>query len=420
MSKEAIKKWGTLLLLAAGAGIIFQLPYIRETFYPQIQSAMGLTNAQMGLLSSGYATMATLSYFVGGAIADRFSPRLMLTVSFIGTGILGLWFSTFPSFSVARLIFILMGVTSIITYWSACIKATRALGTAEEQGRLFGWQEGLRGIINALVVFGMTGAYAVFAVRSEVFGASMAIKVCAVVDIIIGILNFIFIRDSKEDKEKKPQSVGQLTKGLFKCLTIPRVWILIGIIFTAYSVYGLIGYVNTYAVKYYGLSETMGSTLGGVRYLLQGIGGIVGGILADKIHSRIKVVGGGGVLLAISFALYIVLPVNASLVMAVIVNFFMGLIFIYAVRSQYFAIHEDAGIPMELSGRVSGITSALGYTPDLFMYTLVGSWMDKYGAAGFKMTWAYAAVAAVLCVVLSGVLDRTIKKNRSLDVSKAL
>lgn len=138
MDKAAIKKWGTLLLLAAGAGIIFQLPYIRETFYPQIQSAMGLTNAQMGLLSSGYATMATLSYFIGGAIADRFSPRLMLTVSFIGTGILGLWFSTFPSFNTARLIFILMGVTSIITYWSACIKATRALGTAEEQGRLFG------------------------------------------------------------------------------------------------------------------------------------------------------------------------------------------------------------------------------------------------------------------------------------------
>ncbi len=419
MNKESIRKWGTLLLLAAGAGIIFQLPYIRETFYPQIQSAMGLTNVQMGLLSSGYATMATLSYFIGGAIADRFSPRLMLTISFIGTGILGLWFSTFPSFNVARIIFILMGVTSIITYWSACIKATRALGTPEEQGRLFGWQEGLRGIINAIVVFGMTGAYAYFAAKSEVYGASMAIRVCAIVDIIIGILNFIFIRDSREDKEK-PQSVVELTKGLFKCLTIPRVWILVGIIFTAYSVYGLIGYVNTYAVNYYGLSATMGSTLGGVRYLLQGVGGILGGILADKIHSRIKVVGGGCILLAISFALYIVLPVNASLVMAIIVNFVLGLVFIYAVRSQYFAIHDDAGIPMELSGRVSGIASAIGYAPDLFMYTLVGSWMDQYGAAGFKMTWAYAAVAAILCLLLSVVLSRAIKKNSNLDVSKAL
>ena len=106
--------------------------------------------------------------------------------------------------------------------------------------------------------------------------------------------------------------------------------------------------------------------------------------------------------------------------MAVIVNFIMGLIFIYAVRSQYFAIHDDAGIPMALSGRVSGITSALGYTPDLFMYTLVGSWMDKYGAAGFKMTWAYAVVAAVLCVILSVVLSKVIKKGNGIDASKAL
>ena len=411
MDKEFVRKWGTLLLLAAGAGIIFQLPYIRETFYPQIQSAMGLTNEQMGLLSSGYATMATLSYFIGGAVADRFSPRIMLTVSFIGTGLLGFWFSTFPSYGTARLIFVLMGVTSIITYWSACIKATRALGTAEEQGRIFGFQEGLRGVLNAIVVFIMTAAYAHYAVTDEVLGASAAIKICAGVDILIGILSFIFIRDDNKETREKPESVVELTKGLFKCLTIPRVWILVGIIFSAYSVYGLIGYVNTYAVNYYGMSATMGSTLGGIRYLLQGVGGILGGFLADKLHSRIKVVGGGAALLAISFVLYILLPVKESVVMAVVINFLMGLIFIYAVRSQYFAIHQDAGIPMSLSGRVSGISSAIGYAPDLFMYVLVGSWMDKYGAAGFKMTWAYAAVAAVVCVILSIVLARAVEKN---------
>ena len=411
MNKEFIRKWGTLLLLAAGAGIIFQLPYIRETFYPQIQAAMGLTNEQMGLLSSGYATMATLSYFIGGAIADRFSPRIMLTVSFIGTGALGWWFSTFPSFNTARLIFVLMGITSIITYWSACIKATRALGTAEEQGRIFGFQEGLRGVINAIVVFGMTAAYAHFAVTNEILGASAAIKICAAVDILIGVLNFIFIKDDKKDEREKPESVIELTKGLFKCLAIPRVWLLVGIIFSAYSVYGLIGYVNTYAVNYYGLSATAGSALGGTRYLLQGVGGIIGGILADKIHSRIKVLGWSAAGLAISFVLYIILPVNASLVAAVIINFVVGLILIYAVRSQYFAIHEDAGIPMEKSGRVSGICSMLGYTPDMFMYVLVGSWMDKYGASGFKMTWAYAAVAAVVCVILCLVLSRVIKKD---------
>lgn len=409
MNKAFIKKYGTLLLLAAGAGIIFQLPYIRETFYVPIQNAMNLTNGQMGLLSSGYATMATLSYFIGGIIADKFSARKLLTFSFLATGILGLWFSTFPGFTISRIIFVLMGVSTIITYWSACIKATRMLGTDEEQGRLFGLQEGLRGVLNALLVFAMTAVFSLFV--DEIAGAAAAIRVCAITVIVIGVLNWFFIEDTKTGEQT--ESLGEVVKGMFKCLLIPRVWLLVGIIFTAYSVYGLISYVTTYAQQFCGMTATTAATLGGVRYLLQGIGGIIGGFLADKLHSRMKVIIGGCIGLAVSFALYIILPADASMYTAVIINFFFGLFFIYAVRSQYFAVHQDAGISIQLSGRVSGISSALGYLPDVFMYTLVGGWMDSYGRTGFNMTWIYAIAAAVLCVILTLILGKVVKKDPS-------
>lgn len=407
MNKQFIKKYGTLLLLAAGAGIIFQLPYIRETFYVPIQNAMNLTNEQMGLLSSGYAAVATVSYFIGGIIADKFSARKLLTFSFLATGILGLWFSTFPGFTVSRIIFILMGISTIITYWSACIKATRMLGTDEEQGRLFGLQEGLRGILNAVLVFIMTAVFSVF--TNEVAGAAAAIRVCAITVIIIGILNWLFIEDTKV--EEQTESLSDVAKGMFKCLLIPRVWLLVGIIFTAYSVYGLLGYVTTYAQQFYGMTATTAATLGGIRYLLQGVGGIIGGFLADKLHSRMKVIIGGCAGLALSFALYIFLPADSSFMFAVIFNFFFGLIFMYAVRSQYFAVHQDAGIPLSLSGRVSGISSALGYMPDVFMYTLVGNWMDSYGRTGFNMTWIYTIIAAILCIILTIILGRIVKKT---------
>lgn len=408
MNKAFIKKYGTLLLLAAGAGIIFQLPYIRETFYVPIQNAMGLTNEQMGLLSSGYATMATLSYFIGGIIADKFSARKLLTFSFLATGALGLWFSTFPGFTVSRIIFILMGVSTIITYWSACIKATRMLGTDEEQGRLFGLQEGLRGVLNALLVFAMTAVFSSFV--DEIAGAAAAIRVCAITVIVIGVLNWFFIEDTETGGQT--ESLAEVVKGMFKCLLIPRVWLLVGIIFTAYSVYGLIGYVTTYAQQFYGMTATTAATLGGIRYLLQGVGGVAGGFLADKMHSRMKVIIGGCVGLAVSFALYILLPADASMYAAVVINFFFGLLFIYAVRSQYFAVHQDAGISLQLSGRVSGISSALGYLPDVFMYTLVGGWMDSYGRTGFNMTWIYAIVASVLCIILTLILGKVVKKDQ--------
>lgn len=409
MNKAFIKKYGTLLLLAAGAGIIFQLPYIRETFYVPIQNAMNLSNSQMGLLSAGYATMATLSYFVGGIIADKFSARKLLTFSFIATGLLGLWFSTFPGYTISRIIFVLMGVSTIITYWSACIKATRLLGTEEEQGRLFGLQEGLRGILNALLVFGMTAAFTHY--TNEIAGAAAAIRVCSIVVIIIGVLNFIFIEDTK--KVENAESFAEVTKGMFKALLIPRVWFLVAIIFTAYSVYGLIGYVSIFAQKFYGMSAATAATLGGVRYLIQGAGGIVGGFLADKVKSRFKVIIGGCIGLALSFGLFILLPSKASLYGVVVANFFVGLFFIYAVRSQYFAVHDDADIPVEMSGRVSGIASCIGYMPDLFMYTLVGGWMDNYGRTGYNMTWAYAVAAAILCAVITFILSRIVKKEKA-------
>ena len=407
MNKAFIKKYGILLLLATGAGIIFQLPYIRETFYVPIQNAMNLTNEQMGLLSSGYASVALVSYFIGGIIADKFSARKLLTFSFVATGILGLWFSTFPGFTVSRIIFVLMGITTIITYWSACIKATRMLGTSEEQGRLFGLQEGLRGITNALLVFGMTFAFSRY--TSEVAGASAAIKVCSISVIFIGILNFIFIEDTA--KVEKSESIIEVTKGMFKALLIPRVWLLVAIIFTAYSVYGISGYVTTYAQNFFGLDAAAAANLGAIRYLVQGLGGIIGGIIADKINSRMKVIIGGAVGVIISFAAYLFMPASASLLGLIIFNFFFGLFFIYIVRSQYFAVHQDANIPINMSGRVSGISSALGYTPDIFMYTLLGSWMDSYGQRGYNMTWIYAIVAAILCIIFTFILSRVVKKD---------
>ena len=107
-----------LLLLATGAGIIFQLPYIRETFYVPIQNAMNLSNAQMGLLSSGYATMSLFSYFIGGIIADKFSAKA-LTFSFIRNGCPGTLVLHIPWLYHKPCYLLLMGISTIITYWSA-------------------------------------------------------------------------------------------------------------------------------------------------------------------------------------------------------------------------------------------------------------------------------------------------------------
>lgn len=410
MNKANIKKYGTLLLLACGAGFIFQLPYIRETFYVPMQNAMNLTNAQMGSLSSWYAIVATPSYFLGGIIADRYQPKILLTFSFCATGILGLLLSTFPGYNLCRVIFGAMGFTTVMTYWSAVIKAVRMLGNSDEQGRLFGLQEGLRGILNAGLAFAMAAVYARYA--NNVLGAANAIRLCAVLLLVIGVLCW-FVLDKNDGNEKR-ESMKEVAVGMFKCFKIPRVWALTAIVFTAYSVYGLMSYINTYAVSFCGMTETAAANLGAIRYLLQGVGGIVGGFLADKIHSRLKVISISGLLLGISWAVFLFIPAEAAALPAVLINFFIGVILVYAIRSQYFADIDDAGIDVNLTGRVSGILSTIGYLPDVFMFILVGGWIDSYaGTTGYNMIFIYAAVMGFLCMIISYALFRAVKKKKS-------
>lgn len=409
MKKSFAKKYGTLLLLACGAGFIFQLPFIRETFYIPIQTAMGLTNSQMGSLNSWYAIVATPAYFLGGIVADKFSPKIMLSFSFVSTGLLGLWFSMFPGYAASQLIFALMGFTTVMTYWSSVIKAVRMLGTSEEQGRLFGLQEGLRGFLNAGLVFVMAAVYASFA--NQIAGAAWAIRLCAVLLLVIGVLCWFVIDNPEEGTQT--ESMKELITGTFRCMKIPRVWLLTGIVFTAYCVYGLMSYINTYAVNVCGMSETAAANLGGIRYLLQGVGGVVGGFLADKIHSRLKVISISGGLLAVSWAAFLFIPGDASALAAVITNFFIGVVLVYAIRSQYFADIDDAGLDMRITGRVSGILSTFGYLPDVFMFTLVGSWLDgAAGKAGYNKVFICAAVMGVLCMAISAVLYRIVKKEK--------
>lgn len=404
MKEKKFHKYLVLFILATGEGIIYQLPYIRETFYVPLQNALGLSNQEMGILSSGYATMATISYFLGGIIADRFSPRKLLTFSFLTSGILGLYFSTFPSFAICRIIFVLLGISTIITYWSALIKATRMLGDSSEQGRLFGLQEGIRGIMNAVLVFVMLGAFNRF--TDQTLGVAWAIRVCAITNIILGIAHWILIKDPENINSEKGENVAQLLKGMVQVARYPKTWLIVGVVFSAYSIYGLAAYIQTYMVDIHGLSVEYSAAVGGFRYVIQCFGGIIGGILADKIGSRIKVILAGFIGIIISFAGYVLAPQGSSILVFLISNFVLSMFIIYVIRSLYFAIIDDAGIDVSLTGRTSGLVSCLGYTPDIFMFTLVGSWIDSYGAKGYQMTFSYGIAMAIIGFILGVILLR--------------
>lgn len=100
------------------------------------------------------------------------------------------------------------------------------------------------------------------------------------------------------------------------------------------------------------------------------------------------------------------------MMMLVVVNFFIGVTLVYAIRSQYFADIDDAGIDVNMTGRVSGVLSTFGYLPDVFIFTMVGSWLDNFqGQAGYNMIFIFSTVMALVCAVVAFILYRSVKKD---------
>jgi len=82
-------------LILAG-GVVYTLPYLRQTFHAGLREALGVTNAELGHMNSLFGVVAMLAYFPGGWLADRVSARILLAVSLGATGVAGIAYAQFP------------------------------------------------------------------------------------------------------------------------------------------------------------------------------------------------------------------------------------------------------------------------------------------------------------------------------------
>ena len=81
-------------LVVAGETIFF-LPFVlARVFRPTILDVFQLTNLELGSAFALYGLVAMVAYFLGGPLADRFSPRRLLSVALVTTALGGLLMAT--------------------------------------------------------------------------------------------------------------------------------------------------------------------------------------------------------------------------------------------------------------------------------------------------------------------------------------
>ncbi|MBU5308280.1 MFS transporter [Clostridioides mangenotii] len=405
--KSNIKRFSIIFILAFGMTAMYSLPYMKSAFYDPMQQALSLSHTQIGNLLSTYGMVAMVSYFVGGWFADKFSVKKLITLSLVVSGLLGFYFATFPSYGMLVVMFVLWGFTTIMTFFPASVKVIRMLGDESEQGRLFGFYEGLSGIAGTVISF--IGLYFFGKFAEITVGFKYVVWLYSISSIVCGIILYFLIDDVKDTEESND---GMSISSFLKVITMPKAWLLGLTIFSVYLVFSSLTYLSPYLSEVYVMPLTLVSALSIIRtYVIKMGASPITGIVTDKVGSSIKVLFVGFLFMAVSTAAFLFIPKSPSFMWIAVINMIILSVILFGARGIYFATVSESNIPIETTGAVVGFASFLGFSPDAFYYTVAGNWLDKYGQTGYTYIFILSVVCAFIGIFATYTLMKMNKKN---------
>lgn len=404
------------ILVSFVCAFAYYMPSLRYTFYDQMKSAFMLTDTQMGLVASAKALANTVCYPISGYFASKFSTKKLFIVSLIGFLVLTAWYWLAHTYVEVMIIFAMHSFFAIATFWSAYLNAVRALGTEENQGKMFGSSEATRGI--AQTIAGFICLWIVGLVGNSLFtGFRGALFFCMIAYVLLLVATIFIMPDEDPVKaEAKKEKSG--LKGFMEAVKDPAIWVVTFVVMCAYVSWTVgNGYMTTYTVRVLNISQQTASTIGIVRsYIIVLVAGFLGGYVVDKFSYKgqafiVLFTLVAGLTAGVIFTSFnVTLCVIITLVLALIVNI---------MKSTYWSTMGQAGISIEKTAMATGVISFIAFIPDFFVGPICGSWLDAAEATGnvavgFNKIFVFLIVFSVLGIVSAVIL---LKRTKSAEKS---
>jgi len=369
-----------VLILAGEA--IFILPFVlARVFRPTLLEVFEINNFQLGTFFSAYGMVAMVSYLFGGPLADRFKASNLISFALASTSVGGLYLSTIPNPTNMKLLYCFWGMTTILLFWAALLKATREWGGNSKQGLAFGLLDGGRGMVSAIIGSISVGILAWFLPmdgieispeqREEAF-KNVILFVSGFVFLTAVLVRFALPNEATIQSSSSGFSINKLKEIAGK----PLIWLQAVIIVCGYSGYKVTDDFSLLASDVLGYNEVDSAKVGTLSLWLRPIVAISAGLLADKVSTSKMILVSflflflGGILIGTGIA-------GPSLMWLVFVAIISTCIAVFSLRGLYFALMEEAKIPWHVTGTAVGMASILGYTPDIFMGPIMGYLLDN-------------------------------------------
>jgi len=411
-----VSRYLYIATLVIAGEMVFGLPFHTARFFrPTLLQVFDFTNTQLGDLFAVYGITAMLSYFPGGAIADRFSARFLLTASLVATGCGGLYMATIPGAWQMAALYGFWGITTIFLFWGALIRATREWGGQSAQGAAFGILEAGRGAAAALFAVFSVAVLAWYLPDDATLATDMerraglqaVILIYSAVAFAAGALAWLVIPGPGEVSAARRNPFANMALVVRR----PVVWAQAAIIVCAYCGYKGADYYSLYAVQVLGTDEVQGARLAAYGAYIRPVAALAAGFIADRFGAT-RSIGLAFVVLAVVYAVLAFSVPAATGLFVIYLNLGISLFAVFALRGIYFALLQETRTPLHVTGAAVGMISLVGYTPEVFFAPIAGRILDATpGAGGHYDLFLFLAAIAACGVVVAAWLLR-LKRNK--------
>lgn len=413
-----------LSLVLAGEAIFFLPFHITRHFRPTFVEVFGIGQDQLGGMQALYGIVAAVAYLAGGGVADSIQPRKLLAGSLVVTGLSGLYLASIPSAAGLYCLHAFWGASTIVPFWSALIRATRDWGSDREQGAAFGWLDGGRGLMAALLglcafllfAWCFPGGIDTATPQQRVDGLRQVIITYTLACFFAAASAYVLIAPARPDDEQ-PTAAGFDWSKLRECFAMPAVWLQAGIIVAAYTIYKGRDFYTQYAHDVWGWSEIETANFSTLSTWVRPVAAVGAGLLADRWRTT-RVIGVCFALAAAAFGSLLVttpgswLPETLGPARLLGANILLSCVAMFALRGVYFAVMEEADVPRRLTGAAVGVISFVGFTPEIFV-PLVGGMLiqGEDGGGGFTTLWWLMLLASLGGLAAAVVLERRLTRG---------
>jgi sugar phosphate permease len=412
--RDMRSRFFVMFALVMAGEAIFGLPFlVARIFRPTLLDVFGITNLQLGTAFSVYGIVAMLAYFPGGALADRFAARTMMTAALVTSSVGGIYYATVPSLWGLKVLFGFWGLTTILFFWAAMIRATRVWGGTEDQGKAFGILDGGRGLLAALLASGTVAFFGAL-LPEDASSATLEQRAEALKQVIwvftgMTVLAAGVVWLCVPSESEQPVSDGNDGLSFSSIKTVlknPAVWLQGMIVVTAYTGYKGMDDLGLFARDVFAFDDVQAANVSAVAFWVRPFAALGAGIIADKVGGPRTIAACFLIiLLGDAFVAFGLLDPTAPWMLFYMVITISTTVF--GLRGIYFAIFDEAGVPAALTGTAVGLVSVVGYTPDIFMGPINGYLTDTYpGAAGHQYFFAVLAGFAALGLCCTLVFHR--------------